>query len=174
MQLLVKKSTRDWVYSYNFRGILFGKHDSFFPGCAYSFTLFLNQNNLSDPPYIVFDKPLDHPLIYTHHLNRFCFPIDDNNPVSCSSPIDEIMNKLYDLIFLRKKTRSQQLNNLFKTEYNEDKKDDKTEKTKNLYKNFYNSQSKDLAKRILPNYQKTGKLDATPSEEVNERLSLFI
>ena len=99
-----------------FKGILFGKKDSYFAGCAFSFTLVLDPDALSQPPKITFDQPLEHPFILPSggisrraksdsvftQVNYFCFP--EELSITCRDPIETILKTLYDIIFLTNAT----------------------------------------------------------------------
>lgn len=87
----------NWMGAFN--GILFAKKNTPILGCAFKFTLVIDELMLSEPPRVIFEKPLFHPLI--SHNREFCFPTGKGNmALSCrSTPLSQIMDQFVDLFF---------------------------------------------------------------------------
>lgn len=96
---------KDWILEKDetieggFRGIYFwrGLDKAEMPGCVFAFTLEFDPMALSNPPRILFDEKLFHPLVSQEGM--FCFP---SGTVTCRDPIDEIMTKFINFFNLSK------------------------------------------------------------------------
>jgi ubiquitin-protein ligase len=81
-----------------FTGVIFGRGNSPAPGCAFAFTLEIDENMLAEPPRVHFQEDLKHPLIRNHY---FCFPSVHGSCSSCrTEPLSMIMDHLVDFFFL--------------------------------------------------------------------------
>lgn len=85
-----------------FRGLLFARCEPQvpIPGCVFAFRVFIEDTRLAEPPRVVFDKPLMHPLIFPS--GEFCFPVSGRSMSCRSTPLNEIMDHLVDCFFIRK------------------------------------------------------------------------
>ncbi|OHT11972.1 hypothetical protein TRFO_18352 [Tritrichomonas foetus] len=85
-----------------FNGIIFAKADDEIPGAAFSFTLYIDPQNLADQPRVQFDKNLEHPYILpspTGSGGLFCFPTAG---ISCREKMNVILDNLSKSFFFKK------------------------------------------------------------------------
>ena len=98
----------DFVGSFN--GILFARKDTPIPGCAFKFTLIIEESMLAEPPRVIFEKPLQHPLI----LGRvFCFPVGSGSmSLACrTTSLTDIMDQLVVYFFDPRKFKATEVIN---------------------------------------------------------------
>ena len=85
--------------SHCFNGVIVGGAETEIWGSIFPFTMYIDENNLTEPPKISFSSGLYHPLIEPV-FGSFCYP-PDSFELSSRMPMTEFLDDLVSLFLLK-------------------------------------------------------------------------